>query len=90
MRSITFAVLFTAIAGPAMSDDLSSLADGWTRDLGAISDRMIGEARRIEDLTGAIPLPGGYELGIDDLLNEDPFALAEKVGASYSVGRYAR
>jgi hypothetical protein len=82
--SITAAVVISS-APPAASKDISGLADRWTEDLQGVTDKLIVEARRLEDISGKIPLPGGSDLGIDDLLNEDPEALALKMGQAYSA-----
>jgi hypothetical protein len=78
------ASLIMCMSSPAFSEDVSSLADRWTADLQDVTDKLIGEARRFEGISGKIPLPGGRELGVDDLLNEDPKALARKMGETYS------
>lgn len=80
----TLSLLLLA-AVPAKAEDISSMSDRWSGHIVKATTTLIREAREWEGITGKIPLPGGESLGVDDLLNEDPVALAEKIGRSYSA-----
>lgn len=74
-----FAVLL-AISGPAhANDDLGTIADRLARDLDRTSQEMLDAYRGFEKENGGIPIPGGGELTMDDVLEGGPVNLGRSM-----------
>jgi len=85
MKRFSSAIFACLIASQAQSQDIPDVAEKWMQDLLEITNILIHEAHRLEDVTGEMPLPDGFDLALDDPLGDHTVAIAKRMGVSYSA-----